>query len=67
MRRQAIEQGISLNDAVQRLLRQAAGLEEGSSRRRNLRDLAGSWSQEDVSAFAATQQGFDSIDPEMWQ
>lgn len=67
IRRTAIQQHISLNEAVQRLLRQATGLDESSGRRRDIRKLAGSWTKTEVEEFEQTQQGLSEIDMELWQ
>lgn len=66
----AENEGISLNQAVIRLLRRGAGLEGG--RRKDvigdrLNDLAGTWSAEEAAAFDEATAAFEAIDPELWR
>lgn len=67
IRRAAAEQHMSLNEAVQHLLRQATGLDDSSGRKRNLRKLAGSWNAEEAREFEQTQAGNSQIDSELWK
>ncbi len=67
IRRTAMEQHISLNEAVQHLLEQATGLDDTSGRKRNLRELAGSWNATEAREFEQTQEDNSRIDPELWK
>ncbi|MFP4611576.1 MAG: hypothetical protein ACLFQT_11190 [Thiohalophilus sp.] len=62
-----MEQQISLNEAVQQLLQQATGLDDRSGRKRNLRNLAGSWNAAEAREFEQTQEDNSRIDPELWK
>ena len=67
----AHEEGLSLNQAVLRLLREGAGLKEsrkgtdvvGSS----LDQLVGTWSDEEAEQFLEATADFEQVDPGMWQ
>lgn len=71
IRNVANREGISLNQAVIRLLRKGTGLEEvgedahsiGSA----LDDLIGTWSDEEAGEFDRAVSDFDAIDEEMWK
>lgn len=67
IRQVAQKHHMSLNEAVQHLLRQATGLDDSDGRKRNLRGLAGTWSDTDVREFERTQAHNSGIDAELWQ
>ena len=41
-------------------------LGDGSDRKRDLSDLAGTWSDEEAEEFEANMRVFEQIDDEMW-
>ena len=41
-------------------------LGDGSGRKRDLSDLAGTWSDEEAEEFEANMRVFEQIDDEMW-
>jgi plasmid stability protein len=57
--------GKSLNQTVLELLAQALGL-GGQPRSNGLRELAGTWSQEELEAFEEATAVFEQIDEELW-
>ncbi len=71
VRELADREGISLNQAVLRLLRKGAGLERpkgaenvvGSS----LDDLIGTWSDEEAQEVMDAVQDFETIDESLWR
>ncbi|AFG36500.1 FitA-like ribbon-helix-helix domain-containing protein [Spirochaeta africana] len=67
IRQEALKRHISLNEAVQHLLRQATGLDDNSDRKRDLRKLAGGWTDENLHEFEQTQTINSAIDSELWQ
>ena len=67
IRQMAGQQHISLSEAAKRLLMKGAGLGEDVAKKRDLLDLAGTWSQVQADAFEKTQERFYQIDPELWQ
>ncbi len=60
---------ISLNQAVLRLLRKGAGLEDdpGDQIGSSLDDLIGTWTEEEGRAFDKAVSDFEVIDEEMWR
>ena len=70
VQRLARAEGISLNEAVLRLLRKGAGV--GEERRRDevgdsLDHLAGTWTDEDLHEFEAAVEPLARIDEELWK
>jgi hypothetical protein len=67
----ARDEGISLNQAVLRLLRKGAGLdtvkEDDDVVGAALDDLIGTWSDEEAEEFDRAVSDFDAIDEEMWR
>ena len=67
----ARREGISLNQAVLRLLRRGAGVSEAGQRDNTigdgLDDLAGTWSAEEARLFSEAVQPFDEVDEELWR
>jgi plasmid stability protein len=65
LRRRAREQGKSLNEVTIEVLARGAGVSGERTRRRDLRDIVGTWKRDRAfdRAFAAQ----DTIDPELWQ
>ncbi|MGH7856933.1 MAG: antitoxin [Candidatus Binatia bacterium] len=70
IRRVAEREHLSLNQAVLRILRRGAGLEEDSEEAgrvgSSLDHLAGTWSTDEAEAMAAVEAEFERIDPELW-
>ena len=69
LRKRAKESGDSINTTILKLLRQSLGLNGGSAYtiHHDLDDLAGTWSRDDLEEFNKTQEGFSTIDAEMWK
>jgi hypothetical protein len=64
LRSSAQEQGKSLNEVAIAALIRGAGLSEGSHRRRDLQDIAGSWRMD--PAFDSAIAAQDTVDESMW-
>ena len=71
IQRLAKREGISLNQAVLRLLRKGAGLaDHGAGRAKvgsSLDHLFGSWTKAEADELDAALKEFDRIDEEMWK
>ena len=67
LRRVAKERGQSLNKTAIELMMEALGLKKEPERKRDLSQLAGSWSQEEADAFDRNVQIFEQVDEEMWR
>ena len=67
----ARREGLSLNQAVMKLLRRATGTDDGGSPARcvgsALDDLAGTWSDRDAREFAAAVEPMERIDEDLWR
>lgn len=64
----ARDEGISLNQLIKRLLREALGLSESrDARRADFAGFCGSWNKEDVAEFERATEVFGKIDEELWQ
>jgi hypothetical protein len=61
----AREQGKSLNEVAVEALARGFGLGEAQIRRRDLRDIAGSWKKDPAFDRAIAAQ--DTLDEEMWR
>ncbi|MGH9465396.1 MAG: hypothetical protein ACRD0X_07080 [Thermoanaerobaculia bacterium] len=71
IRRLAARERLSLNQAVLRLLRRGAGLEDEATADAgriggSLDHLAGTWSRDDERAMAEVEADFERIDPGLW-
>jgi len=64
LRRQARAQRRSLNQIAVEALSQAAGLTHATVKKRDMRDLAGTW--ESDRAFDRVIEEMDRVDPEIW-
>jgi hypothetical protein len=62
------QRGVSVNAYLVELIRRESGLAPTPDRRRHhdLDALAGTWSEADALAFAASQQDFSRADPALW-
>lgn len=65
LRRQASEEGVSLNQAALRALARGVGVAEDSPPRRHVADLAGSWIEDPEFDRAIADQ--DRVDEELWR
>ena len=67
----AQREGLSRNQAVLRLLRKGAGLEEGVEDQdvigSSLDWFAGSWTEEQAREFDVAVADFEKIDEELWE
>ena len=67
IRQKAQEQNASLSEVANQLLAKAIGLDSNIEKKRNLRHLAGTWSEEEAAAFESSQAQFSEIDEELWK
>lgn len=70
LERAAQQHGISLNQYVVNVLKQAAGMANGASEEQVYHDLdhlAGAWSPEEAEEFNRIIMEARTIDPEMWK
>ena len=65
--RETSQRGVSLNQTVIDLLRQALGLDTSAPRSNGLAKLAGTWSARDLTEFETNTAVFEQIDPELWK
>ena len=65
----AQKEGLSLNKAVKRLLRQALGLESGGNgdRKASFSEFCGVWSKADLVDFKKKTKDLRKVDPQDWQ
>lgn len=64
----ARSEGLSLNQLIKRLLREALGLGESKDpHREDFAQFCGRWSEEDGAAFEKATAGFGEIDEEVWR
>ena len=59
--------GLSLNRTVLALMGEALGISTGRGRSNGLRDLAGSWSEEEFQHFENAVAPFGEIDEDIWK
>jgi plasmid stability protein len=64
LRNAARRQGKSLNEAAVQALMRGTGLSEGPRRKRDLRDMAGSWRED--AGFDSALVAQHTVDEEMW-
>jgi len=57
----------SLSSVAAQMLKESLGIETGSQRKRNIRELAGTWSAEESEEFEKTQTDFSRIDLDVWK
>ena len=67
LRELASEQNKSLNRTIIGVLMESLHLGGGSGRKRDVSDLAGTWSDEQAEEFEANTRAFGQIDEEMWE
>ncbi len=59
--------GTSLNRTVLELIREALGLSDTGVRSNGLRQLSGSWSEDQYQEFKRATANFNRIDEELWR
>lgn len=59
--------GESLNAAINRILAESLGVVPEGSRKRDLSDLAGTWSAGEAAEFERATEAFGQIDEKMWE
>ena len=66
LRELARAQNRSLSRTIIGVLMESLHLGDGIDRKRDLSDLAGTWSDEEAKEFEANTRVFEQIDDEMW-
>lgn len=61
------EQEKSINKTIIELLEKALGVSRDSNKKRNLSQLAGTWSEGELEEFKKNTTQFDKIDREIWE
>ena len=67
LRELAQAQNKSLNKTIIQVLVESLHLGDGRDRKRNLSDLAGTWSDEEAEEFETNTRIFERLDEEMWK
>jgi plasmid stability protein len=67
IRERAQREKKSINRTVTDILAEALGVEADVTKRRDLSDLAGSWSEAEVREFEQALAPFEQIDASEWQ
>ena len=67
LRAVAQENSESVNAAINRILAESLGVVPEGSRKRDLSDLAGTWSEDEAVEFERATEQFDRIDEKMWE
>ena len=69
LKREAASRGSSVNALLKQLVRKGLGLEKPRREQRHaeLDALAGTWSEEEATAFARAVEPFEQIEPELWR
>ena len=67
LRELARAQNKSLNRTIIGVLMESLHLGDGGDQKRDLSDLAGTWSDEEAAEFEANTRVFDQLDDEMWE
>ena len=68
LREEAANQGLSLNQTLQKLLSASVGLDKAQAdRSKDFVEFFGVWSEEEAAEFDAATADFDRIDPEDWK
>jgi len=67
IRRRARERNISIDQSITELLSEAIGMPKSAATRRDLSDLAGTWSDEQAQEFEEALRRQRGIDEEIWQ
>jgi hypothetical protein len=67
IRQMAHENNTSINRTIIFLLKKSLGMTESVDKKRNLSDLAGTWSERDDQQFKENTKMFEKIDDEIWR
>ena len=67
LRAVAQENSESVNAAINRIPAESLGVVPEGSRKRDLSDLAGTWSEDEAVEFERATEQFDRIDEKMWE
>ena len=67
LRHRAKKSGVSLNKVSIELLSQTLGVDPSATKKRDLSEFCGVWSQDDLEEFEQNTGCFDAIDPEIWK
>ena len=67
LRELARAQNKSLNRTIIGVLIESLHLGDGRDRKRDMSDLAGTWSAEEAEEFDANTRVFEQLDDEMWK
>lgn len=67
LRALAQKRGQSINQTLLTEIMQVLGLKDSTSARRDLSDLAGTWSKKQANEFNQATRIFEKIDPEVWK
>ncbi|MDA3948398.1 MAG: Arc family DNA-binding protein [Spirochaeta sp.] len=67
IRERARERHTSLNRVVTDLVEEALGFSQNRAKRRDLSELAGTWSATEADSFDTRVESMRTIDPEIWQ
>ena len=59
--------GLSLNRTVLSVMQEALGVSSGRSRSNGLRNLAGTWSEDEFRSFERAVAPFSEIDEDLWR
>jgi len=57
----------SINKTILWLLKKALGVDENQHKKRDLKDLAGSWDENQLNEFEINTELFEQIDHEVWK
>jgi plasmid stability protein len=67
LRERAQSQHTSLNQTIQKILKEALGLEKQPVKKSDFSDLSGTWTTKEAQEFEAATAEFSQIDKEMWK
>ena len=67
LRELASEQNKSLNRTIIGVLMESLHLGAKNGRKRDLSDLAGTWSDEEAAEFESNTRVFEQLDDDMWE
>lgn len=57
----------SLNKVVLTLLMKTLGISDDTEKKRDLKDLCGTWNKKQLDEFQKNTKEFNQIDPEIWK
>ncbi len=67
LRSMASRNKTSLNKTVLSMLMNNLGISDSSKKKRDLKDLCGTWSKNQYNEFQKNTEIFNKIDPEFWE